>query len=250
VQDLRDQVTCIIAERVFLDGHPPIWTQTQFEERLVSTTGRLAMASREVGDLVAKILEPRFAVAQRIAGGTPRLWAASVADIREHAAYLMPRNFLGLIPWERLRRYPKYSELMRERLSSLREGGSMAETEALHEFLPHWKRFTAWVAAGMASEREAVEAGAHSEESPRRGSAKAKAPLPQARRVAPTVNLDAAEWAIQPGRLSVAIEQYRWALEELRFTIFSRQSDSGNGITSEQVQRLWTEVQASDRSQT
>jgi hypothetical protein len=77
-----------------------------------------------VGEIASQILEPRARVAQRISGGTPRLWAESVADLREHAAYLLPRGFLLNVSWDRLRHFPRYARGMRERLFALREDGS------------------------------------------------------------------------------------------------------------------------------
>ncbi len=240
--ELRDHLTCIIAERAFIDGQPQIRTREQFEERKAACWGRLAVVAREAGDVVARILDHRAFVAHRFSGGTPRLWAASVADLREQAGYLMPRGFLSLLPWERLKRYPIYTEAMRLRLLNLREDGSRPELELIDRFAPHWKRFTAWVAAAMSAQRAAAAHGEGPEApAPAGGSRKGAAPLPQARRAAPSVNLDAGEWAMQPGRLPPAIEQYRWALEELRLAIFV--PELGGDIAIADIEKLWSLAQ-------
>ncbi len=236
---LRDALTCIIAERVFMSGHAAVRTQTEFEARSRDCWGRLSAAAREVGDVVARTLEPRARVAQRLSGGTPRLWAESIADLREHAAYLMPHDFLRYVPWDRLKRYPMYAHAMRERLFALREDGKGAETDALRTFLPHWKKFTAWVARAMAAERasreEADDPAAAKGKAPH-----AKAPLPQARRAAPAVNLDAGEWAIRPGNLPAPIERYRWALEELRVALFAPKHADTHAASVKEIERLWS----------
>ncbi len=237
---LRDQACCVIAERVFMERQSPVRTRDEFDARLEQGRGRLGAVTREVGELLLETLEPRFRVAQRISGGTPRLWAQSVADIREHAAYLMPRGFLGLAPPARLRSYPKYARTMRERLFSLREDGSSVEAEPLRVFLPHWKRFTGWVAGAMARE----QAGGPNE-APRPPGKASKAPLPAPRRVGASVNLDAGEWAMAPGNLPAEVERYRWALEDLRVATFAPGAPAGVGAA--EVARLWADVEAMER---
>lgn len=218
---LRDALLCMTAERVFMESQAPVEDELGFLERLDEQRPRLISTLRDTGDIVAKILEPRFRVAHRIASGTSRAWATSVADIREHAAYLMPRGFLSLVPASRLREFPKYSSLMRERLFSMREEGSRAETDALGKFLPYWKRFTAWVANAMSAERRELEAAGEAVQQQK--GTRTKAPLPQARRVAPAVNLDAGEWALVPGNLPKAVEEYRWQLEDARVVLFGQE---------------------------
>ncbi len=242
--DLLDQLACIVVERVFMEGQPPVRSRELFVLRLDGLRTKLSTASREVGTLVAGILEPRFLVAKRLGSGTNRLWADSIADIREHAAYLMPGNFLALVPPERLRHYPRYAMLMRERLLALREDGSKAETDALAKFKPHWKQLTAFVANAMSEQRRLAEAAGDQQANAvgAKGHAKTKAPLPQARRAAPTVNLDAGEWAMQPANLSPAMEQYRWALEDLRLAMFAPLPPKG-GLSVSDIERLWKVAQ-------
>lgn len=230
---LRDELTCLIAERAFLAGQPLPRAAEEFEARQQAGWGRLSQVVRDVADTVARVLEPRFLVASRLNRGTSRHWAASVADIREHAAYLMPRGFLLSLPWERLREYPRYAEGMRQRLFALREDGSGAEKQLLEQFLPHWKRFTAWVAAAMSAERAAADPDA-----PAKPGASKRAPLPQARRAAPTVNVDAGDWAMAPGRLPPAVTDFRWALEELRLAMFAPDLAAKPAMSAARVEAL------------
>ncbi len=221
--DLRDDLMCITCERVFLAGQAPIRTREAFELRKETGWGRLGQTLIDTATLVAKVLEPRFLVAKRLSSGTNRLWAASIADIREHAAYLMPQGFLHTLPWERLQRYPLYAQAMRQRLLNLREDGSGAESDALAQLAPYHKRFTAYVARQLAIRQE--EAAAALAEGDHTASIKSTANLaravPASRRAAPTVNLDAGHYSLQPGSLSPAAEAYRWALEEFRVALFA-----------------------------
>lgn len=240
--DLRDTLIRLIADRVFLAGQPMIRARADFESRSSAMWGRLATVSREVGEIVGAILEPRARVAHRLSGGTPRLWAESIADIREHAAYLMPSGFLLLLPWERLRRYPVYAESMRQRLLALREDGSGVEKDALRTIAPHWKRFTGWVVRAQARQRAA-------DDEPKAASLRTstgKAPLPAARRAAPRINLEAGEWAMQPGSLPRGIERYRWALEELRLTLFTPTLAGRDNVKPADLEQLWKDAESPD----
>jgi ATP-dependent helicase HrpA len=236
-EELRDQLTLVIAERTFLDNQPAIRTKATYEDRLAASWGRLSSISRETCDAVARILDARAQIARRFSGGTPRLWAASVADIREQAAYLMPRGFLAAVGWDRLRRYPVYAEVMRERLLTLREEGSGTETASLAALVPHWKKFTAWVAGAMSAQADADDAVEQPAATPPR-SAKSKAPLPQARRAAPKVNLDAGEWAMRPGALPPPVQRFRWAVEEYRIQLFDPARGPKPPIASGDLDRL------------
>ncbi len=239
---LRDDLTCMIADRVFVAGQSPVRSAAEFEQRSREMWGRLGTASREVGDLMSRLLEARHRVAQRFSGGTPRLWADSVADMREHAAYLMPRGFMRRITWERFRSYPRYVEALRDRLLALREDGSGVEKESLRRLMPRWKRFTGWVAAAMSAERDAAERASEAPAAPVKAH-KSKAPLPQARRAAPAVNLDAGEWAMRPGALPPSVERYRWALEDWRVVLFAPERAAGAAVGEAELDALWNAVE-------
>jgi hypothetical protein len=68
--------------------------------------------------------------------------------------------------------------------------------------------------------------------------------LPQAKRAAPKVNLDAGEWAMQRGHLPSAVERYRWALEELRLAIFASELAGMPGMNVSEVEKEWKAVEA------
>ncbi len=247
---LRDAIICLAAERAFMTTQAPVRDAAMFEARLQSQWGRLGLCVRECVDLVERILEPRSRIAARFAGGTPRLWASSVADIREQMAYLMPQGFLMLTPPERLWELPRYTASARERLFRLREDGSGVEKQALAQIAPHWKRFTGYVAAAMSIERERMERAPNERgESSPGSAARGRAPLPQARRSAPSVNLDAAEWALRPGRLPPAVAEYRWALEEYRVRLFTPDAVTSRAATfgPRELDALWVRVEQAVR---
>ncbi|MCE7974997.1 MAG: DUF3418 domain-containing protein, partial [Leptolyngbya sp. PLA1] len=211
-------------------------TREEFESRREACWGRLAQATMEVAGVAAGLLEPRHRVASRLASGTSRHWAASVADMREQGAFLMPRGFLTALPWERLREYPRYVGAMRDRLLGLREDGSGGDGPLMQRVMPYWKNFTGWVAREMSRQRdEAARAGDEA-----KAGKGGKAPLPGARRAAPSVNVEAGEWAMAAGNLTRAAEAYRWAIEEYRVVLFS--PSRGGGVAEKELDRLWAGV--------
>ena len=230
-RDLHDAISCITCERVFMFGQPPVRDRDAFEERLQQQWGRLGQTIIDTASVLSRILEPRFLVAKRLSTGTNRLWATSIADIREHAAYLMPPSFLHLAPWDRLQRYPIYAQAMRQRLLNLREDGSGAETRALAAISPWHKRFTGWVARAMTAERQRDQAAGASATT----SVKPRGGMPLSRRAAPTVNADAGLWAMQPGALPVEVDALRWAIEEFRVAMFAPEL---GGASAPDVKRL------------
>ena len=268
--DLRADLASTLAHRAFLHNQPPPRTRAEFHDRLQADYGKLVTLTRETADATLRILEPRALIARRFSGGTPRLWAQSVADLREQAAYLMPAGFLRLVPWDRLKHYPRFVQSMRERLLNLREDGSGSEKPALAQLAPYWKRFTAHAAALHALARRAADqstpdptpqpaqparaSASGSAPPPARsskpGAAKstaahpaAKAPLPPARRAAPSVNLDAGAWSLQPGSLSPAAEAYRWALEDFRVSLFTP-ALAPRPVAPRDLDALWAKVPA------
>lgn len=236
---LRDQITLCACERLFLAGQPAIQTRGDFEARLRDLWGRLTPTIRDTAGVIARVLEPRHRIAHRLSGGTPRLWASSIADLREHAAFLFADGFIAATPWDRLRHFPRYAEAMRHRLFTLREDGSGVEKDALAAVAPRWKRFTAWIATAMSRERQAdtPDQRPHHPTSAR----KSGAPLPPARRAAPVVNVDAGVWILPPGTLTPEMTAYRWALEEFRAVAFN--PDAGpSEWTPQRLDTLWKQA--------
>jgi len=242
--ELVAAITDLIAERTFLSGQPTPTTKQQFEALTQSNWGLLARHTIDTAALIATILDHREKVAGRLGRGTNRSWATSLADIREHAAFLMPPvpgGFLTIVPLDRLRDYPRFVEGLRHRLFvNLREDGSTSETKPLAEVAPHWKRFTGWVANRLSALRaQAAESGASSAHL----TAKRKHAMPPARRGAPVVNADAAAWAMQPGALPPEIAKYRWMLEDFRLTLFSPALAGSRTVIAKSLDEQWNKVQ-------
>lgn len=242
-QDFDQSVIDLIVDTTYLDKQPVIRDRQAFEDRLASGWGRLGAATIEILDSVAETLEARQRIASRFSGGTPRLWASSVADLREHAAFLMPPGFLKHVPPEHFRNYPRYVQSMKRRLEQLRENGVASETVPLNMLAPHWKRFTADVAKSFAQAqadaKQAAEAAtaAGVEQRVETGPTKKHA-LPPARRGAPVVPSDAGEWSLRAGSLTPNMMAYRWALEDYRLCLFTPDLAIRH-VSAQQLDALW-----------
>ena len=241
-EELTGSLIDLIAERTFMEKQSPIRSAAAFEERLHAQWGRLGHTTAEIASMVAELLEARAWVAHRLSGGTPKLWIASVTDIREHAAFLMPPGFLRNAPLDRLREYARYVRSMKRRLETLRENGIASETKPLADLAPHWKRFTAWVNQGYtAAKAEADRAAAEGiAVKPAAPAAKGKAAIPagRAKRNVAVIPSDSAEWVMRPGSLPAALVPYRWALEDFRVCLFTPDL-GGPVVTSKKLDELW-----------
>ncbi|MBU6414024.1 MAG: ATP-dependent RNA helicase HrpA [Planctomycetes bacterium] len=242
--DFDSGIIDLIVERTYLDKQSPIRDAATFDERLAAGWGKLGTITIETIAIASETLEARQRIASRFSGGTPRLWASSVADLREHAAYLMPPNFLKNVPLEHFKNYPRYVQSMKRRLEQLRENGVASETGPLTTLAPHWKRFTAHVAKAFAQtqadakvEIEAASA-AGIEHREAAASTTKKHALPPARRGAPVVPSDAGEWSLRTGSLTPAMLTYRWALEDFRLCLFTPDLASRQ-VTAAQLDTLW-----------
>lgn len=243
-EDFDSGIIDLIVERTYLDKQSPIRDATTFDERLASGWGKLGTITIETLGIAAETLEARQRIASRFSGGTPRLWASSVADLREHAAYLMPPNFLKNVPLEHFKNYPRYVQSMKRRLEQLRENGVASESSPLATLAPHWKRFTAHVAKAFAQAqadaKQAIEAAAAAGiEQPTTSTGPTKKhALPPARRGAPVVPSDAGEWSLRAGSLAPPMLAYRWSLEDFRLGLFTPDLATRQ-VTPAQLDALW-----------
>ncbi|MFN0011185.1 MAG: ATP-dependent RNA helicase HrpA [Phycisphaerales bacterium] len=253
--DLKSDLTDVIVERAFLAGEGDLRTAADFEAVQTAHWGKLAQATMEVGTLVATVLATRQRIAAKIGSGVPRTWAVSLADIREHAAFLMPPRFIRHTPFEHLRHMPRYVEAVWQRMVKLREEGSPREARALAEVGPPWKRFTGWVAAAHtralahdkehAGDGEASDAGGRDVRPTRPGEGKKGHALPPPkarRRGAPSVPSDIAAWTVLETSLPPEVRVYRWMLEEFRVSLFAQELGTATTVSVKRLDEAWGKV--------
>jgi ATP-dependent helicase HrpA len=243
--ELRGDLMDLIAEQTFLAGQPVIRSRQEFEARQTQCWGKMGTVAMEVGNLAASVLALRQQIAGRMGAGVPRTWAASVTDIREHSAFLMPPRFLKHVEILRMKQYPRYLDAVRRRLEKLREGGAAKEARGLTEIAPPWKRWTAWVAQTHAKALKMQQESGEPAEIPTSGSGKAGLlPAQRGKRGAVVVPTDAAAWAMLPGSMSPEVAAYRWMLEELRVSLFAQELGTAMPVSAKRLDEAWAKVVA------
>ena len=222
--ELADVITCLVAEAIFMHNQSPVRDAETFEQRKATHWGRVATSVRETAGMLTVMLDARAKIAHRLGAGTNRNWVASINDLREHLAYLMPPRFLMAITPDRLASYVRYTQAARQRLLNLREDGSGSEAATLAMLGDRFKRFTGAVAklhADLLRAEQAAPAATGACPAPSASPSAKGAVIAASRRHTTRINADAAAWAIEPGSLPAPLERYRWLLEDLRLVTFA-----------------------------
>jgi ATP-dependent helicase HrpA len=154
--DLADELIDLILDLTFTQGQPPIRDQATFAARLAARRGRLATVAGEVARLAGGILGQYQALRKRLAEITQVHWQETVGDVRAQLDGLVFRGFLGQIPYERLRDYPRYLRAAEQRLDRLLHAAAR-DRERMQELAPlaaRWsERASAMRAAGRRDPR-------------------------------------------------------------------------------------------------
>ncbi|MFT3683854.1 MAG: DUF3418 domain-containing protein [Phycisphaerales bacterium] len=261
--ELKRDLVDLVCEQTFLapalGGQPD--NKNDFEVRLQTQWGRLGGNTITIGKLVATVLANRHRVAHKLASGYPKQWELSIADLREHAAWLLPPGVFHCVPLDRLQHYPRYTEGMWRRLERLREGGTAKEAQTFPQVTAAWKRFTHWVHTHHAEAKKQEEemGGATSEPRPSgsgptptsalKSPPKPRNVLPQAqgkKRARVVIATDAAAWAMQSiadAAMPPAVEQYRWLLEEFRVSAFAQELGTTQPVSAKRLDEAWAKVE-------
>ncbi|MBY0307880.1 MAG: ATP-dependent RNA helicase HrpA [Phycisphaerales bacterium] len=268
--ELKRDLVDLVCEQTFLTpslGAQPA-TKNDFDARLQAQWGRLGGNTITIGKLVATVLANRHRVAHKLASGYPKQWETSIADLREHAAWLLPPGVFHCVPLDRLQHYPRYTEGMWRRLERLREGGTAKEAQTFPQVTAAWKRLTHWVHTHHAEARKQEEellGGTPRGGTPLRGVSEeasttpprsAGPPTPKPRNVLPqaqgqkrsrvVIATDAAAWAMQSiadAAMPPAVEQYRWLLEEFRVSAFAQELGTTQPVSAKRLDEAWTKVE-------
>jgi len=154
--DLADELVALALDLTFVVDRPPIRSQALFEQRLAECRGRLVATAGEVCDQAGRILDAYQSLRGRLAAITQERWRPSVQDIRRHLDRLVFRGFLGEVPYQRLRDYPRYLKAAEQRaerlpLAAARDRERMAEIAGIQS---RWEeRIAATEAAGREDPR-------------------------------------------------------------------------------------------------
>ncbi|MFZ4575097.1 MAG: DUF3418 domain-containing protein, partial [Phycisphaerales bacterium] len=146
--ELKPVLRELIADRAFLADQSGSIAPERYPrddeafEKLVSAgLSRLGRAMDEVTELVASIFSGMYAVRAAVGEKPPAAWAPVLADIREQLDHLAPAGFLGAVPYEWLRHYPRYLAAIQKRVGKLVGDGLTKDLRKLAEYLPYWRAY-------------------------------------------------------------------------------------------------------------
>ncbi|MGH7214617.1 MAG: DUF3418 domain-containing protein [Tepidisphaeraceae bacterium] len=140
-QKLKDDLTTVAADRVFLGDALDVRTQMEFELRLESSWNRLRPIAFEVAELAAQVLENFHAVSKRLSEDFPPLLLPAVSEMRAHLKHLMPADFLLRTPFAWLQHLPRYLKAVDVRLTKLKNAGLSRDVAASQQVAPLWQQY-------------------------------------------------------------------------------------------------------------
>jgi ATP-dependent helicase HrpA len=121
---LREELIEATCDRAFFvdtgsDDSGPVRDRKSFEARVSRAKVRLVEVANELSRLTAEILSQYAALRTRLDDARFAAWPRAVADIRHHLARLLVPRFVVVVPFERLRHYPRYLQAVDLRLDKL-----------------------------------------------------------------------------------------------------------------------------------
>ena len=121
--DLRQQLVELLADRAFLEGQPPVHTQTEFERQREAGRQRIGLAVQDVLAIVPRLLESLHQAHLALAEVTNPAWQYAAVNVRAQLDALVRPGFLVATPWNWLGQYPRYFKAIKARLEALTGGG-------------------------------------------------------------------------------------------------------------------------------
>jgi len=106
--DLEGELVSLIVDRTFIEGYPPIRTESQFTQRVSEQKGRLMAVANETCKLVSRILDEYQQVRKVLSGNMPLNLIPMISDMKQQLDRLMFKGALQYTPWQNLQHFPRY----------------------------------------------------------------------------------------------------------------------------------------------
>jgi ATP-dependent helicase HrpA len=142
--DLRRDLIQVITDRALFgdeDGMGLIRRKQEFVSRAEAGWRRLSAATAETCELVAQTVASHQEIARQLAVPFPPLLSASIADLRQQVAALLPRGFVITTPFPWLRQFPRYLKAAEVRLRKLTNAGAARDMQVMQEIAPLWQQY-------------------------------------------------------------------------------------------------------------
>jgi ATP-dependent helicase HrpA len=139
MQDLRRQILAVTFDRCCMDEPWPT-NEAGFIARCKEAKSRVTLVAQEIARLVGVILAEYQLVHKKIQ--TAKLTAQAMQDMRAQCDWLLQKEFIARIPYERLQHLPRYLKAINLRLEKLRvdaarDARQYAQMQALQQA---WQR--------------------------------------------------------------------------------------------------------------
>jgi ATP-dependent helicase HrpA len=135
IDELRAQIVTASADLAFA-GDGNIRTQSAFAARAESAWRSLSEQHNRVAEIAQQALAGFFAVSKELSRTFPPLLEASVRDMREHLARLMPKDFILKTPASWLPHLPRFIKGISIRLTRLVNAGLLKDQQSMEQVLP------------------------------------------------------------------------------------------------------------------
>jgi ATP-dependent helicase HrpA len=117
IQDLRRQILAVTFDRCCMNEPWPT-NETEFTARCKEAKSRLTLVAQEIARLISVILAEYQLVHKKIQAAKSNEQA--VQDMRMQCEWLLHKEFVARIPYERLQHLPRYLKAINVRLEKLR----------------------------------------------------------------------------------------------------------------------------------
>ena len=139
---LRETLAEAVGDALFLGEDPAdVRTAAAFEERVNAAWAKLGETVRGVAATASDVLARRHKVELALDRPVPDILTASVADMRDQLAHLVPADFLLETPPAWLPHVPRYLAGIEHRLAKLMNAGLDKDSRAATAVFPYWKAY-------------------------------------------------------------------------------------------------------------
>ena len=139
---LRETLAEAVGDALFLGEDPAdVRTAAAFEERVNAAWAKLGETVRGVAATASDVLARRHKVELALDRPVPDILTASVADMRDQLAHLVPADFLLETPPAWLPHVPRYLAGIEHRLAKLMNAGLEKDSRAATAVFPYWKAY-------------------------------------------------------------------------------------------------------------
>jgi ATP-dependent helicase HrpA len=133
-QELKSQLVAAALDRTCMTAPLPA-TAAEFEARAAAAKGKVTLVAQEIARLLLAVLNEHAALQKKLAAAN-KAFPQACADIAAQLAALLPKGFVGTMPFERLAQLPRYLKaatlrLDKARADAARDARLMADWRAL-----------------------------------------------------------------------------------------------------------------------